>query len=151
MWQVELPGVEPADAAAALGAFLAAPAVEVQRLTKNGMRTFDARGAVVRAEVLSTGAAAARRTPHRQAPGDAPSSSAPGPQAEGGACAILHVVVRHTTPAVRPDDVLAALRSHAHLAPPSSPRMTRLAQGPLDEAGGTVADPLTADRGADGV
>ena len=28
--------------------------------------------------------------------------------------------------------------------------MTRLAQGPLDEAGGTVADPLTADRVADG-
>ena len=149
---MELPGVEPAVAAAALGAFLAAPAVEVQRLTKNGMRTFDARGAVVRAEVLPAGAAAASPDAAPAGfPDDAPSSSAPGPQAEGGACAILRMVVRHTTPAVRPDDVLAALRSHAHLAPPSSPRMTRLAQGPLDEAGGTVADPLTADRGADGV
>jgi radical SAM-linked protein len=136
VWQVELPGVEPDVAAAAVATFLAAPAVEVQRLTKNGMRTFDARGAVVRAEVVD---------------GDAPGSSAPGAQAEGGACAILQVVVRHTTPAVRPDDVLAALRSYAHLAPPSSPRMTRLAQGPLDQAGGTVADPLTADRDADGV
>jgi len=29
--------------------------------------------------------------------------------------------------------------------------MTRLAQGPLDEEGGAVADPLTADRDADGV
>ncbi len=28
--------------------------------------------------------------------------------------------------------------------------MTRLAQGPLDEADGTVADPLTADRNAVG-
>jgi hypothetical protein len=28
--------------------------------------------------------------------------------------------------------------------------MTRLAQGPLDEEGGAVADPLTADRDADG-
>ena len=100
------------------------------------MRTFDARGAVVRAEVR---------------PGDAPDDvAAPGPQGMAGPCAILHLVVRHTTPAVRPDDVLAALRSHAHLAPPSSPRMTRLAQGPLDEEGGSVADPLTADRGVDG-
>jgi radical SAM-linked protein len=136
LWQVELPGVEPGEAAAALEAFLAAPEVQVQRLMKTGMRTFDARAAVVRAEVVPAG--------------DADSSSAPGPQARGGVCAILQMVVRHTTPAVRPDDVLAALRSHAQLAPPSSPRMTRLAQGPLDEAGGTVADPLTADRVADG-
>jgi radical SAM-linked protein len=144
LWQVELPGVEPGDAAAALETFLAAPEVQVQRLMKTGMRTFDARAAVVRAEVRSPDASPGA------AAGDANSSFAPGPQAQGGVCAILHVVVRHTTPAVRPDDVLAALRSHAQLAPPSSPRMTRLAQGPLDEAGGTVADPLTADRVADG-
>jgi hypothetical protein len=36
-------------------------------------------------------------------------------------CAILQVVVRHATPAVRPDDVLAALRAVADLAPPSPP------------------------------
>jgi hypothetical protein len=60
------------------------------------------------------------------------------------------MVVRHTTPTVRPDDILAALRSQADLAPPSPPRMTRLAQGPLDEEGGSVADPLTADRGVGG-
>ncbi len=135
LWRVELPGVERAAAAEAVAAFVAAPRVEVQRLTKTGMRTFDARSAVVRAEVLS------------QVPDDVPGA---GPQAQGGPCAILHLVVRHTTPAVRPDDVLAGLRSHAHLAPPSSPRMTRLAQGPLDEEGGTVADPLAADRDADG-
>ena len=135
VWQVELPGVAPGDAATALAAFLAASEVPVQRLTKNGMRSFDARSAVVRAEVCSKGT------------GDV---SGPGPQAEGGPCAILQMVVRHTTPAVRPDDVLTGLRSHAHLAPPSSPRMTRLAQGPLDEEGGAVADPLTADRDADG-
>jgi hypothetical protein len=28
--------------------------------------------------------------------------------------------------------------------------MTRLAQGPLDEEDGSVADPLTADRDVDG-
>ena len=32
-------------------------------------------------------------------------------------CAILRVVVRHTTPAVRPDDVLTALRAVTELAP----------------------------------
>src|SRR4051794_8342772 len=51
LWRVELPGVEPATAGAALAAFLAAPQVEVQRLTKTGLRTFDARSAVVRANV----------------------------------------------------------------------------------------------------
>ena len=63
LWQVELPGVEPGDAAAALEAFLAAPEVQVQRLMKTGMRTFDARAAVVRAEVRSRDAAP-RRAPH---------------------------------------------------------------------------------------
>jgi radical SAM-linked protein len=135
LWQVELPGVPPETAAAALAIFLAATEVPVQRLTKTGMRSFDARSAVLRAEVCSEGTS------------DVPGA---GPQVEGGSCAILQMVVRHTTPAVRPDDVLTGLRSHAHLAPPSSPRMTRLAQGPLDEEGGAVADPLTADRDADG-
>jgi radical SAM-linked protein len=134
-WRVELPGVDPDAARSALAAFLAAPEVQVQRLTKNGMRTFDARGAVVRAEVAA---------------GDASDSKPGRPQGIEGGCAILHLVVRHTTPAVRPDDVLSALRSHAHLAPPSSTRMTRLAQGPLDEEDGSVADPLTADRDVDG-
>ena len=136
VWRVELPGVAPNDAAAALAAFLAASEVPVERLMKTGIRRFDARSAVVRAEVRP------------EITGDVPG---PGPQVEGGPCAILQMVVRHTTPAVRPDDVLTGLRSHAHLAPPSSPRMTRLAQGPLDEEGGAVADPLTADRDADGV
>jgi radical SAM-linked protein len=135
LWRVELPGVPPDAARAAVSAFLAAPEVQVERLMKNGIRTFDARGAVVRAEVVD---------------GDASKPEGGSPQGIDGPCAILHLVVRHTTPAVRPDDVLAALRSHAHLAPPSSPRMTRLAQGPLDEEDGSVADPLTADRDVDG-
>ncbi len=134
-WLVELPGVTPDAAAAAVESFLAAGRVEVQRLTKNGTRTFDARGAVVRATLADTLPDVLARTEAQVAP---PS------------CAIIDLVVRHTTPAVRPDDVLAALRSQAHLAPPSPPRMTRLAQGPLDEADGTVADPLTADRDAVG-
>jgi radical SAM-linked protein len=144
LWEVELTGVAPATAEAAVAAFMAARRIQVQRLTKNGLRTFDARAAVVRAEVV-----AGRGVSDRPGP-DAGDPSRPAPQGDGGACAILHLVVRHTTPAVRPDDVLAGLRSHAQLAPPSSPRVTRLAQGPLDEEDGSVADPLTADRGVDG-
>ena len=64
-----------------------------------------------------------------------------------GPCAILRLVVRHVTPAVRPDDVLAGLASIGDLAPPSTPAVTRLAQGPLDESAGTVSDPLAPDRG----
>lgn len=131
VWQVELPGLELETVSRAVERFLTLSRVEVQRMTKSGLRTFDARSAVLAAEVVLG-------RDDRVAQGD----RLP--------CAILHLVVRHTTPAVRPDDILAALRSQADLAPPSPPRMTRLAQGPLDEEGGSAADPLTADRGAGG-
>ena len=131
VWQVELPGLELETVSLAVERFLALSRVEVQRMTKSGLRTFDARAAVLAAEAV-------------QSPDDRVA------QVDRVPCAILHLVVRHTTPAVRPDDILAALRSQADLAPPSPPRMTRLAQGPLDEEGGSVADPLTADRGAGG-
>ncbi len=126
VWEVRLAGTEPAVAAAAVAAFLAVDRVEVTRMTKNGLRTFDARAAVVALE------------------------AGPDPRAlDGmtGPCAILRLVVRHVTPAVRPDDVLAGLASIGDLAPPSTPAVTRLAQGPLDEAAGTVSDPLAPDRG----
>src|SRR3954469_7746953 len=48
-WRVELPGIPPAEAAAALTAFLAAERIEVERLTKDGRRQLDARGPVVAA------------------------------------------------------------------------------------------------------
>jgi len=138
IWRVELPGVAPADLRAALEAFLAADRVEVQRMTKSGLRTFDARQAVVHAAVDGV-------------EGAEPAGSVVSPQSSPETpCAILQVVVRHATPAVRPDDVLAALRAVADLAPPSPPVVTRLAQGPLDEVDGTVADPLAADRDAGG-
>jgi hypothetical protein len=60
------------------------------------------------------------------------------------------MVVRHLTPAVRPDDVLTGLRLVAGFAPPSPPEVTRLAQGPLDVATGEPADPLDLDRGLRG-
>ncbi|WP_190128721.1 TIGR03936 family radical SAM-associated protein [Streptomyces mashuensis] len=124
VWELRLEGVDVAEAEKAVAAFLAAETVEVQRLTKNGMRTFDARGAVRRLEALP-------------APADRPGD---------GACAILRLVVRHVTPAVRPDDVLSGLRATADLAPPVPAAVTRLAQGLLDEETGTVTDPLAPDR-----
>jgi radical SAM-linked protein len=117
-WRVELPGVEPADLERAVEAFLARESVEVAKRTKNGLRDVDARAAVT-------------------------SASAAG---EAG-CAILQVVVRQVTPAVRPDDVLAALAAVADLRPPSPPRAVREAQGRLDDSG-AVADPLGPDRAA---
>ena len=125
VWELRLQAVECDEVAAAVDAFLAADAVEVQRLTKNGKRTFDARSAVVRIAPVSRGDAA-----------------------PGGHCAILQVVVRHVAPAVRPDDVLSGLRQVAGLAPPTPPLVTRLAQGPLDAETGTVTDPLAPDRDA---
>ena len=120
-WRIRLPGLEVAAAELAVATFLAAPEVTVERLTKNGVRTLDARSAVVTVGVSAD-----------------PSPAEP--------CAILHVVVRHGTPSVRPDDVLAGLRRVAELVPPHPPEATRLAQGPLDEASGTVGDPLAPDR-----
>ncbi|MBF6053318.1 TIGR03936 family radical SAM-associated protein [Streptomyces sp. HU2014] len=126
LWEMRLDGVEVADAERAVAAFLAAETVEVQRRTKNGLRTFDARAAVARLEALD-------------GPADRPGV---------GACAILRLVVRHLTPAVRPDDVLSGLRATADLAPPVPAAVTRLAQGLLDEESGTVTDPLAPDRDA---
>jgi hypothetical protein len=54
--------------------------------------------------------------------------------------AVLRMVVRHVIPAVRPDDILAALRRLAALAPSSPPVVTRLVQGALSaEAVGAAA------------
>jgi radical SAM-linked protein len=117
-WAIELPGIEPAELSAALAAFLDRDEVTVAKRTKNGLRDVDARGPVAAA---SAGGEAGR--------------------------AILHVVVRQVTPAVRPDDVVAALAAVADLRPPSPPRAVREAQGRLDDSG-AVADPLGPDRAA---
>lgn len=130
VWDIRLDGVRAADAAAAVEKFLAAEVVEVQRLTKGGMRTFDARAAVLAVSVADA---------------DAEPSGCAGALLEGS-CAILRVVVRHVTPAVRPDDFLSGLRRVADLAPPQPPRVTRLAQGPLDSECVGVLDPLAPDR-----
>lgn len=119
-WQAVLPGVRPEQAAAAAAAFLAAGSAEVERLTSKGVRRMDARAAVV--------------------------SMTAGPAA-GAGNSVLHMVVRHGVPVVRPDDVLAALRQVAALAPASPPVVTRLTQGPLSEVtAGAAGDGGTSPR-----
>ena len=49
-WQVVLPGVPPAEAAAAVAGFLACRTLEVERLTSKGPRRVDARAAVITME-----------------------------------------------------------------------------------------------------
>jgi len=125
IWRIELPGVTPVAAQTPVAEFLGREVVEVQRRTKSGIRTFDARGAVVELSVESSAA-------------------------DGPPCAILHLVVRHQTPAVRPDDVLSALHQVADLVLSAPPQVTRQAQGSLDDSTGAVSDPLAADRGPAG-
>lgn len=134
-WRVELPDVEPAEAKAAVAAFLALEAAPVEKVVKDGRRTVDARAVVLH---LTVGA------------------SEPDTGAERSRCAILDLVVRHAVPAVRPDDVLTALRQEAGLTTPVTPQVTRLAQGRLDEtppAPGEpprLTDPLAPDVAATG-
>ncbi len=108
-WSVRLPGADLDELAAALADFTGRAEVEVQRMTKNGLRTFDARACVVSASTTSDG---------------------------------LDLVMHHTTPLVRPDDVLAALVAlHERLVLPDPPVLTRLSQGVLDATTGEIADP----------
>ncbi len=116
-WEVFLPGIPAAAAVAATAEFLTLDSVEVERLTSKGLRRVDARAAVVTIEAVRSPSAV-----------------------EDIGNATLHMVVRHVTPAVRPDDILAALRQVAPLEPSSPPIVTRLAQGPLgQEAAGAPA------------
>ncbi|MFC6153508.1 TIGR03936 family radical SAM-associated protein [Nocardioides yefusunii] len=111
VWRLDLPGA--GDISAAVEAFLAAEVIEVERMTKKGMRTFDARDAVV-----------ALRT-----------------YVEGDD-AVLETLIEHREPAVRPDDVIKALQTVGEVAPTGAVLITRLSQGPLDREAGTVGDPL---------
>ncbi len=118
-WRIEI-DADPGLVARALADFLGADEVGVERLTKDGRRMIDARSPVLAASLTG----------------------------ETDGRAILDLVVRLVTPAPRPDDVLAALRTVAGLArdaPRWNYRAVRLAQGPLDGSG-AIGDPLAADR-----
>ncbi|MDP3968500.1 MAG: TIGR03936 family radical SAM-associated protein [Nocardioides sp.] len=113
-WRLHVGGDDP-ELATAVERFLAAEEVEVERMTKKGLRTFDCRAAVL---ALDLG------------------------RAEDQEGAVLDVVLRHGTPSVRPDDVLTGLREAAGWSPAGGVLQQRLAQGAYDEASGAVADPL---------
>lgn len=132
-WRIELPGVDPGALRRAVAALEAADEVVVERVTPSGRRQVDVRGALVTALVTAG-------VPDAPGPGGG-SSLPPG----APVCAILTAVVRQTTPAVRPDDVLGALDVVAGLRPPVPAKATRTAQGLLDDAG-RLADPLGPDR-----
>ncbi len=116
-WIIDLP-VPPEQAAAAVEAFLGADEVIVSRMTKKGLREFDARSAVVR---LATARSA-----------------------KGGSR--LELLLKHGTPTVRPDDVVTGLEriGGLEIGPEHGglPLLTRLTQGVFDEESGTIGDPL---------
>ena len=112
-WQIDL-ALPPATVTAAAEAFLARSSVTVERMTKKGLRSFDTRAAVLALQVTAYDAGSR-----------------------------LTVVLRHAVPAVRPDDVLSGLRQVGGLEDAGAPLVTRLAQGPFDEATGTIGDPLS--------
>jgi radical SAM-linked protein len=111
-WLVDV-AVPPLEATSAVSRFLDAESVPVSRMTKKGMREFDCRAAVVSLSVVPQGAGSR-----------------------------LDLVLRHGVPAVRPDDVLSGLTATSAVDVGSAPLLTRVAQGPLDAASGTVGDPL---------
>ena len=135
VWRSRLPGVSRTAAEEAVRRFLDAEEVLVERMTKKGLRSFDSRAAVVRLALLPE-------------PAGASVGDGAGKAAEPGECAILEMVLRHGTPSVRPDDVLAGLHAIAGLEAAGAPFHERLSQGPLDAQSGTVGDPLdsTATR-----
>jgi radical SAM-linked protein len=135
VWRIELAGVRPADLAAALDALLSTDSLVVERITPSGRRDIDVRAALVRAEIVGDGPGG----------GSAEAVPADGKPGAGPTCAIMTVVVRQTTPAVRPDDVLGALDVVAGLRSPVPAKATRLAQGLLDHRG-DLADPLGPAR-----
>jgi radical SAM-linked protein len=126
-WRIELPDVDPDLARQAWQALWEAESVEVMRRTKSGMRSIDVRAALLH------GAVDSQTRPSQDSGGT-------------GGYAILRVVVRQVTPTVRPDDILAALRSVAGLSPAVPPQVTREAQGPLGADGVTIGDPFEQDR-----
>jgi radical SAM-linked protein len=125
-WRIEVRGLSGERLRQAAQALLATPQLLVERATKDGQRTIDARAAIVSLEVE-----------------DYP--TAPPVSDQRSRCGILIAVVRQVSPAVRPDDVLSALGAVAGVPSSVLVKAIRTAQGRLDDDGGLV-DPLAADR-----
>ena len=131
-WRVVLPGVDPAAAQQAVAGFLARGEAPVERLTDKGVRRLDARAAVVEMNVVEMNVV--EMGPATADPHGGQRAAVTGHQD----CAILRMVVLHPAPAVRPEDVLTALREQDGIVPSSPPMTTRLAQGPRALLTGTT-------------
>lgn len=118
-WHIEVLDLTPDDAQKAVDAFKTAEDISITRVTKKGERHINVTAAIISLSVDRVS------VQHSSPP-----------------CAIITVVVRHTTPVVRPDDIVTALCQAACLAPERHIIATRLAQGQLDDAQCIVADPL---------
>ena len=108
LWRVDFADLTGSDLQPLVDGLLGRAQLVVERLTRDGRRTVDVRSAILKASV------------------DMP------PNAEH---AIMEAVVRQATPAVRPDDIVAALRVVtvlAHDAPQWSDQALRVAQGTLE-------------------
>jgi len=116
-WRVEV-AMTSADLVPAAEQFLAVESVLVERMTKKGLREFDCRAPVV--ELVATGV---------------------GPDASASE---LKLLLRHTVPSVRPDDVLTGIAAVGGLTLHGVPLLTRLSQGLLDEDTHEISDPLHA-------
>ena len=121
VWQLDFEGVTLKTITDAVATFMDRAELLVTRMTKSGVREFDVRQAVLASDVVLVRA------------GDA----------DGRDLVRWTMTIQHTTPAVRPIDVMTGLTELTGLQVPRSPLMTRLAQGIL-EAGGRVSDPFDA-------
>ncbi|HSZ31207.1 MAG TPA: TIGR03936 family radical SAM-associated protein [Pseudonocardiaceae bacterium] len=125
-WRIEVRGLGGEQLRQAAQMLLATPTLLVERVTKDGRRSLDARAAIVSLDV-------------EDCPTVLPASD------QLSRCGILVAVVRQVSPVVRPDDVLSALGAVAGLPSSVLVKAIRTAQGRLDDDGGLV-DPLAADR-----
>lgn len=121
VWQLDFEGVTLETITDAVATFMDRAELLVTRMTKSGAREFDVRQAILASDVVLVRA------------GDA----------DGRDLVRWTMTIQHTTPAVRPIDVMTGLTELTGLQVPRSPLMTRLAQGVL-EASGRVIDPFDA-------
>lgn len=151
LWRVYLPGLDQTQLADATAKLMALEECLVVRpasplagggpgrpASQNHDRPVvsrEVRGAIVSLRLADDGGERAGGDSHLGAPGHL--------RSQFDQCGILDVTVRHTTPAVRPDDVVTALAEAAGLAANAPPRFSRLAQGLLRGNAGSLQDPLS--------
>ncbi|MCL1898300.1 MAG: TIGR03960 family B12-binding radical SAM protein [Micrococcales bacterium] len=151
LWRIDWPGVEGKELADAVEKLLALDHAVITRPARGDKPQVsrDVRPALRHLAVVSgavQGPAGWRANPLPQSghsnqcagQGHALAGVSPGT----ADCETINVVLRHSTPAVRPDDVIAALKQAAGLAVNTPPRFTRLAQGMDQGDAGFLLDPL---------